>query len=102
MAHLNLALVNRSDASYSDVALRALFRLNNHNYVVKALRRSSLMELLLLAEPVAEQTYEDLLLKDKSTYVNAVFSKARVHLEQNPGESGKYTNQFFFQCNCFY
>ncbi|XP_026675245.1 exocyst complex component 7 [Ceratina calcarata] len=82
LAQLNLLLVSKSDASYSDVSLRALFRLNNHNHVVNALRRSSLMELLLSAEPTAEQTYRDLLQKDKNNYVNAAFAKARVYLEQ--------------------
>ncbi|XP_015588992.1 exocyst complex component 7 [Cephus cinctus] len=86
LAQLNLALVNRSDASYSDMALRALFRLNNHNYVVNALRRSSLMELLLLTEPNAEQTYRDLLLQDKTNYVSATFAKARSYLEQSADE----------------
>ena len=85
LAQLNLALVSKSDASYSDLALRALFRLNNHNYVVNALRRSSLMELLLLAEPSAEQTYYDLLLKDKNNYVTTAFTKARSYLADEPG-----------------
>ncbi|XP_076657326.1 exocyst complex component 7 [Halictus rubicundus] len=86
LAQLNLALVSKSDTCYSDVALRALFRLNNHNHVVNALRRSSLMELLLLAEPNAEHTYNDLLLRDKSNYVSTTFSKARTYLEQPTDE----------------
>ncbi|XP_012284308.1 exocyst complex component 7 [Orussus abietinus] len=86
LAQLNLALVSRSDASYSDLALRALFRLNNHNHVVNALRRSLLMELLLLAEPTAEQTYQDLLSRDRTNYVAATFSKARMYLDQPPDE----------------
>ncbi|XP_046611003.1 exocyst complex component 7 isoform X1 [Neodiprion virginianus] len=81
LAQLNLALVNRSDMSYSDVALRMLFRLNNHNHVINALRRSSLMELLLLAEPSAETTYQDLLARDKINYVAATFAKAITHIE---------------------
>lgn len=85
---MNLALVSKSDASYSDPSLRALFRLNNHNYVVNALRRSSLMELLLLAEPTIEQTYVDLLLKDKSNYVSTTLVKARGFLEHSSDEPG--------------
>ncbi|XP_053981146.1 exocyst complex component 7 [Hylaeus anthracinus] len=81
LAQLNLALLSRSDTCYSDAALRTLFRLNNHNHVVNALRRSSLMELLLLAEPTAEQTYHDLLLRDKTSYVFNTFAKARTYLE---------------------
>ncbi|XP_008215816.1 exocyst complex component 7 [Nasonia vitripennis] len=88
LALLNLALVSRSDTSYSDPALRALFRLNNHNYVINALRRSSLMELLLLAEPTAEQTYQELLLRDRTTYVATTFAKARGHIENLNDEPG--------------
>ncbi|KYN03557.1 PREDICTED: exocyst complex component 7 [Cyphomyrmex costatus] len=95
LAQLNLALVSKSDASYSDLALRALFRLNNHNYVVNALRRSSLMELLLLAEPSAEQTYNDLLLKDKNNYVTTTFSKARSYLTDEPDLAAKTLKEKF-------
>lgn len=86
LAQLNLALVSKSDASYSDPSLRALFRLNNHNYVINALRRSSLMELLLLAEPTIEQTYVDLLSKDKTNYVFTTLVKARSFLEHSSDE----------------
>ncbi|XP_033214373.1 exocyst complex component 7 isoform X3 [Belonocnema kinseyi] len=82
LAQLNLALVTRSDSSYSDAALRSLFRLNNHNYVINALRRSSLMELLLLAEPNAERTYEDILLRNQMNYVTYTFSKVKLFVEQ--------------------
>jgi hypothetical protein len=88
LALLNLALVSKSDTSYSDQALRALFRLNNHNYVINALRRSSLMELLLLAEPTAEQTYQDLLARDRTNYVTSTFAKARSHIENHNDEPG--------------
>lgn len=99
---MNLALVSKSDASYSDLALRALFRLNNHNYVVNALRRSSLMELLLLAEPSAEQTYHDLLFKDRNNYVTTTFAKARSYLEQPTDETGLYVwGRMCVLCVCF-
>ena len=88
LALLNLALVSKSDTSYSDPALRALFRLNNHNYVINALRRSSLMELLLLAEPSAERTYQDLLYKDRTNYVTTCFAKARSYVENTNDEPG--------------
>lgn len=90
--------MSKSDASYSDPALRALFRLNNHNYVVNALRRSSLMELLLLAEPTAERTYQDLLARDKVNYVAATFAKARPYYDHPLDEPGKH----FLYCNKSY
>lgn len=95
LAQLNLALVNRSDTSYSDAALRMLFRLNNHNYVINALRRSSLMELLLLAEPSADRTYQDLLARDKTNYVTATFAKAMVYIELSD-ELGKVNHKTYF------
>lgn len=91
-----MVLVSKSDTSYSDIALRALFRLNNHNHIINALRRSSLMELLLLSEPTAEQTYYDLLLRDKTNYVSTTFAKARTYLEQPFDEPGLYFNNLFF------
>lgn len=94
LAQLNLALVSKSDASYSDLALRALFRLNNHNYVVDKLRNSTLMELLLLAESTAGQTYHDLLVKDKLNYVAATFAKARAYLEHSADEPGIFVVLF--------
>lgn len=96
LAQLNLALVNRSDTSYSDAALRMLFRLNNHNYVISALRRSSLMELLLLAEPSAEKTYQDLLARDKVNYVKATFAKSMVYLDSSD-ELGELDKMGFHQ-----
>ncbi|XP_014205358.1 exocyst complex component 7 [Copidosoma floridanum] len=95
LALLNLALVSKSDTSYSDPSLRALFRLNNHNYVINALRRSALMELLLLAEPSAEQTYLDLLARDRTTYVTATFAKARGHVEHNDEPGSKVLKERF-------
>ncbi|XP_063971886.1 exocyst complex component 7 [Diachasmimorpha longicaudata] len=86
LAQLNLALVSKSDTSYSDPALRALFKLNNHNYVVEKLRNSTLLELLLLAESTAAQTYQDLLVKDKTNYVSATFGKAKTYLEHSADE----------------
>lgn len=96
LAQLNLALVSRSDISYSDPALRSLFRLNNHNYVINALRRSSLMELLLLAEPNAERTYEDLLLKNQTNYLTYTFSKVKLFIEQPSEDFGKIMIIYFY------
>lgn len=99
LAQLNLSLVSRSDNSYSDPALRALFRLNNHNYVINALRRSSLMELLLLAEPNAEQTYDDLLLRNQINYVSATFSKVKVPIENANDDTGRIINFIITKSN---
>lgn len=82
--------MSKSDTSYTDPALRALFRMNNHSFVITALRRTSLMELLLLAEPNAEKTYQDLLIKEKNNYVLATFAKAKAYLEQASDEPGMY------------
>jgi exocyst complex protein 7 len=52
------------------------------------------MELLLLAEPTAEQTYRDLLLKDRNNYVTTTFAKARSYLEQSTDELGLFNIKF--------
>ncbi len=45
LVQLNLTLVTKSDA-YSDSSLRYIFRLNNSHYLLGALKRSGLLELL--------------------------------------------------------
>ena len=48
------------------------------------------MELLSLAEPKAEQTYLELLARDRYNYVNTTFVKARGHIENHNDEPGKF------------
>ena len=45
LVQLNLTLVTKSDA-YNDSSLRYIFRLNNSHYLLAALQRSGLLELL--------------------------------------------------------
>lgn len=45
LVQLNLTLVTKSDA-YSDSSLRYIFRLNNSHYLLSALQRSGLLDLL--------------------------------------------------------
>ncbi|KAJ8946861.1 hypothetical protein NQ318_006771 [Aromia moschata] len=56
LVQLNHTLISKSE-QYSDSALKALFRLNNNNYVLKSLQRSTLMELYLISEPNCEEYY---------------------------------------------
>lgn len=67
MTQLNHTLLSKSE-QYSDVALKAIFRLNNNNYVLKSLQRSKLLELYIIAEPRCEQIYYDFIQKDKKAY----------------------------------
>ncbi|XP_019875893.1 exocyst complex component 7 [Aethina tumida] len=56
LVQLNHTLVSKSE-QYSDSALKALFRLNNNNYVLKSLQRTNLLELYLISEPKCEEYY---------------------------------------------
>lgn len=67
MTQLNHTLLSKSE-QYSDIALKAIFRLNNNNYVLKSLQRSKLLELYTIAEPKCEQIYYDFIQKDKKSY----------------------------------
>lgn len=67
LVQLNQTLISKSE-QYGDVALKALFRLNNNNYVLKSLQRSSLLELYLIAEPKCEQYYHDSIQEHKKAY----------------------------------
>lgn len=52
------------------------------------------MELLLLAEPIAEQTYRDLLARDRGNYVTTTFAKARGYIENHNDDPGKFFRSF--------
>ncbi|XP_066246690.1 exocyst complex component 7 isoform X2 [Euwallacea similis] len=67
LVQLNHTLISKSE-QYSDVALKALFRLNNNNYVLKSLQRSNLLELYLIAEPNCEQYYFASIQEHKKAY----------------------------------
>ncbi|XP_018576736.1 exocyst complex component 7 [Anoplophora glabripennis] len=67
LVQLNHTLISKSEL-YSDSALKALFRLNNNNYVLKSLQRSSLMELYLISEPNCEEYYYTSIQEHKKAY----------------------------------
>lgn len=67
VSNLGLSIVQRSEA-YSDVTLRAVFRLNNYKYLLTTLLTSNLMATLEIVEPSAKQNYSDLILQQKKIY----------------------------------
>ncbi|ENN77972.1 hypothetical protein YQE_05649, partial [Dendroctonus ponderosae] len=67
LAQLNHTLISKSE-QYSDVALKALFRLNNNNYVLKSLQRTNLLELYLISEPKCEEYYHTSIQDHKKAY----------------------------------
>ncbi len=67
LIQLNLTLVNKSD-TYADAFLKAVFRLNNNQYVLRSLRRSGLLEVIALAEPECEENYGDMIVEQKRLY----------------------------------
>jgi len=67
LVQLNLTLVGKSDL-YSDIYLRAVFRLNNNHYVLKALQRAGLLDLVRLSEPDCEESYHNMIREHKRAY----------------------------------
>lgn len=67
LSNLGLSIVQRSEA-YSDATLRAVFRLNNYNYLLSTLLSTNLMATLELVEPSARQHYKDQILHQKKLY----------------------------------
>ncbi|VEN53710.1 unnamed protein product [Callosobruchus maculatus] len=67
LVQLNHTLISKSE-QYSDSALKALFRLNNNNYILKSLQRSNLMELYLISEPNCEEYYYSSIQENKKAY----------------------------------
>lgn len=48
--------------------MKALFRLNNSHHVLKALQRSSLLDLVTMSEPDCEETYYTMIQTHKKAY----------------------------------
>uniref|UniRef100_A0A1B6GH39 Exocyst complex component 7 n=1 Tax=Cuerna arida TaxID=1464854 RepID=A0A1B6GH39_9HEMI len=67
LSQLNFTLVTKSD-TYTDVGVKALFRLNNSHHVLKALQRSALLELVNISESDCEQTYVNMIQTHKKAY----------------------------------
>lgn len=67
LVQLNHTLHSKSE-QYNDPALRALFRLNNNNYVLKSIQRSSLLELYKISEPNCEEYYFTSIQEHKKAY----------------------------------
>jgi exocyst complex protein 7 len=70
LVQLNLTLVNKSDY-YSDQFLKAVFRLNNNQFILKSIQRSGLMTIVSLAEPDCEANYNDMIREQKMLYSNS-------------------------------
>jgi len=69
LAQLNHTLVSKSEA-YTDIGLRSIFRLNNSQYVLSALQRSGLLELVKNSVPDFENNYHDMISDYKTAYAN--------------------------------
>ncbi|KAL8579445.1 hypothetical protein ACOMHN_026810 [Nucella lapillus] len=67
LSALGLNLSNKSD-TYSDQALRPIFMLNNFNYILKALKRTALLELLLMWNKDVTKYYDDQIVEQKRQY----------------------------------
>lgn len=77
LAQLNLTLRNKSE-QYPD-ALKAIFLLNNTLYLLQGLQRSSLLDVLSLAEPDCEKNYRDMIQDYKNAYLQS-WNKLLSHL----------------------
>ncbi|CAB3371705.1 Hypothetical predicted protein [Cloeon dipterum] len=69
LAQLNHTLVSKSEA-YTDLGLRAIFRLNNNQYVLSSLQRSGLLDLVKNSVPDFENNYHEMISDNKTAYAN--------------------------------
>ncbi|GLV46766.1 Exocyst 70 [Carabus blaptoides fortunei] len=67
LSQLNHTLYSKSE-QYSDVALKAIFRLNNNNYVLKSLQRGKLLDFVAISEPQCEQEFYKMIQDHKKSY----------------------------------
>nr|CAD7462409.1 unnamed protein product [Timema tahoe] len=84
LVQLSSTLFSKSDL-YNDMCLRAVFRLNNTHYVLKALQRSGLLDLVRLSEPECEEMYHQMIQDHKTAYCQS-WSKILSHIWS--GEDG--------------
>ena len=70
LVQLNVTLVNKSD-TYSDQFLKAVFRLNNNQYILKSLQKTGILDVVGLAEPECETSYNDMILEQKRLYTQS-------------------------------
>jgi exocyst complex protein 7 len=59
-----------------------VFRLNNNHYVLKALQRAGLLDLVQLSEPECEESYHDMIREHKKTYLQS-WSRVLSHIWGN-------------------
>lgn len=67
LSTLGLTLKNKSD-TYTDPHLRAIFMLNNFNYILKTLRKSELIKIVSSYDRDIELYYEEHVLQNKKDY----------------------------------
>ena len=67
LSALGLNLSNKS-VTYNDTDLGAVFMLNNFNYILKSLRQTGLLELLMLPNKPVAAFYNDQILEQKKIY----------------------------------
>nr|XP_042907504.1 exocyst complex component 7 [Parasteatoda tepidariorum] len=67
LSALGVTLQTKSDY-YSDVYLRAIFRMNNLHYILKALQRTGLLEIVRMHNALAENYYNDQIRDQKRIY----------------------------------
>ena len=70
LLQLNYTLVSKSD-TYGDPFLKAVFRLNNYQYIVRSLQRSDLLPVVCLANADCEDSYQQMILEQKRLYAQS-------------------------------
>jgi len=67
LIQLNLTLVTKSNF-YHDQYLRAVFLLNNNMYVLRAIAKTGLLDVVSLAAPECQENYQEMITEQKRIY----------------------------------
>ena len=67
LIQLNLTLVTKSNF-YNDQYLRAVFLLNNNMYVLRAIAKTGLLDVVSLAAPECQENYQEMITEQKRIY----------------------------------
>ncbi|QQP50641.1 Exocyst complex component 7 [Caligus rogercresseyi] len=70
LVQLNYTLINKSE-SYSDQFLKAIFRLNNNQYILRTLNSSGLLRLIDLVQPKRAESYDAMIVEQRQLYLQS-------------------------------
>lgn len=94
LSALGLTLKKKSEQSYTNIFLRAIFELNNHHYILKTLKESSLLNIVHIYNDETSAFYEGLIKDERKIYL-ASWNQALDYITEPQDARGKSIKERF-------